>query len=119
MPDLADEADLPVGSPMTVSRKLLQPVLLDTIRTLRTHSALGVPGGDAAALPPGMTPGPALVPPAPAQAARMPSRTPDGEAESHPAGAAGELHREPAKSGVCEQAALPEQDRYNVELLLP
>ena len=32
---------MPVGSPSTVARKLLQPVLLDTIQTLRTRSALG------------------------------------------------------------------------------
>ena len=41
-PDLGDgDDDVPVGSPSTVARKLLQPVLLDTIQTLRTRSALG------------------------------------------------------------------------------
>ena len=119
VPNLADEADLPIGSPMTISRKLLQPVLLDTIRSLRTRSALGLAGSGAAALPPGMTPGQPLLTPAPAKAAGMPSRALGGEAESHPAKAAGELRREPAESGACEQAALPEQDRYSVKRLLP
>ena len=41
-PDFGDvDDDVPVGSPSTVARKLLQPVLLDTIQTLRTRSALG------------------------------------------------------------------------------
>lgn len=119
MPSLADEADLPIGSPMTVSRKLLQPLLLDTVRSLRTRSALGLAGSGAAALPPGMTPGRPLLTPAPAEAAGMPSRVLGGEAESHPAKAAGEMRREPAESGACEHAALPEQDRCSVKRLLP
>lgn len=40
MEDALEGADIPVGSPTTVSRKLLQPVLLDTIRSLRSGSAL-------------------------------------------------------------------------------
>ena len=40
--DLGDDnSDVPVGSPSTVARKLLQPVLLDTIQALRTRSAPG------------------------------------------------------------------------------
>ncbi len=37
-----DDMAVPPGSPATVSRKLLQPVLLDTLRSLRSRSALGM-----------------------------------------------------------------------------
>lgn len=47
MPELPGDDDeaLPPGSPATVSRKLLQPVLLDTLRSLRSRSALGLGAG--------------------------------------------------------------------------
>ena len=110
MADLADEADLPVGSPMTVSRKLLQPVLLDTIRSLRTRSALG-PTGTGAAANPGIAPGQIYQAPAPATAAGMAARTPEVETEGGPAERAGVLSGETAEGLASEQPFLPEQDR--------
>ncbi len=113
MPDLA-EADIPIGSPTTVSRKLLQPVLLDTIRTLRTRSVLGL-GATSAAANPGMTPGPAFQTPAPAPAAGAPSHAAQVEAERNPGKAAGLFGSVAAETGISKQEALPEQDRYGVE----
>lgn len=118
MADLANEANLPVGSPMTVSRKLLQPVLLDTIRSLRTRSALGLTGSGAAANA-GMTPGQVYKAPAPATAIGMPPRVTEVETEENLAERAGVLDGETAESAASKQAALPEQDRYSAELLLP
>ena len=115
MPDLA-EADVPVGSPTTVSRKLLQPVLLDTIRTLRTRSALGLPASSAAANP-GMTPGPAFRTPAPALAAGAPSHAAEVEAEGKRGKGAGIFSDVATETGISKPDALPEQDRYNAELL--
>ena len=113
MPDLA-EADVPVGSPTTVSRKLLQPVLLDTIRKLRTRSALGLAASSGAANA-GVTPGPALQTPAPA--AGMFSRAAKVEAQGNPGKGAGMFGDAAAEDGVSKQDALPEQDRYGVKRL--
>ncbi len=135
--DVSEETDVPMGSPTTVSRKLLQPVLMDTIKSLRTRSVLGL-GAQGAAAFDGMTPSIGAQTPAPRTAfsfgtthSQM-SETPTmaaGKPLSGPGEHSGNVQaqearvaakgiiQEPPESAMSKQGALTEQERYDLKLL--
>jgi len=135
--DVSEETDVPMGSPTTVSRKLLQPVLMDTIKSLRTRSVLGL-GAQGAAAFDGMTPSIGAQTPAPRTAfsfgtthSQM-SETPTmaaGKPLSGPGEHSGNVQaqearvaarglvQEPAESAMSKQGALTEQERCDLKLL--
>ena len=121
MPKLPGDDDeaLPPGSPATVSRKLLQPVLLDTLRSLRSRSALGLGAGTTSGAAAGHAAAcPAIAPTPGAQAivqmtglAGMPS----GNIKAKEAGQAlqGSAEGVPqaTESGASDQGVLAQQER--------
>lgn len=121
MPELPGDDDevLPPGSPATVSRKLLQPVLLDTLRSLRSRSALGLGAGTSSGKAAGPAAGyPGIAPTAGAQAAVQMTGVadmPSGNVKAKEAGQAAQWSAEGApqatESGASEQGVLAQRER--------